>query len=57
MIDNNDVYYIKALIENIFDKLQDYKIVQTTKTTVIQLSPTSHPIGHETVVEYSIKRK
>jgi hypothetical protein len=52
-----DRYDIKYLVEELLEKFENYKVIQTTRTNIIRTSSTSEPTGHETVVEYTIKRK
>jgi hypothetical protein len=51
-------YDISELIKkDLLPMFQDYKLVQTTRTTMIQLSSISNPLGQQTVVEYTIEKK
>jgi len=52
-----DVYDIKRLAKELPEILIDYKIVQTTRTTILKADNATEPTGHETTVEYSLKRK
>lgn len=52
-----DVYETKRLVKELLELFNDYKLVQTTRTTILRISPTSDPTGTETVVEYTIKQR